>query len=62
VNELVDLRFVAKVDNACVNIQLPITAAQFVAQFVQSFLASRHEHERSCASPELARTLATDSR
>jgi len=39
----------AKIDNAYMNVQLRVAIAEFIAQFVQPFLATRDEHERSCS-------------
>src|SRR5262249_51558947 len=50
------------IDNAHMNLKLRITIPQFVAQFVQSVLASRDEHDRSRACCELPCKLAADSR
>jgi hypothetical protein len=60
-DQIVDLPFVAKIDNACVNAQVRVAVPEFVTQLIQSLLASRDENERSRACRQLAGKLATDS-
>jgi hypothetical protein len=60
-NQLVNLPFVAKIDNAQVNAQLRITISELIAQFIQSLLASRDEYERSRSRRQVPHKFAPDS-
>src|SRR5207248_7273989 len=60
-DQIVDLRLAAKIDSPHMNIQLGVSIAKFVAQFIQSLLASRDENERSRACRQLSRKFEPDS-
>src|SRR5437588_12646468 len=60
-NQFVDLRFVAKIDNTDMNVQVRVSISQFVAQLIQSLLASRDQNERSRACRQLVGKVAPDA-
>jgi hypothetical protein len=61
-NEFADLRFVAKIDNAGVDLQLRIAIPKLFAQLIQSLLAPGDQNDSSGSARELSRKFTANSR
>src|SRR5207253_4305949 len=60
-HQLIDLRFVRKIDNAHLNAQLRAPILQFFAQLIQPLLAPRDEDEGTRSRRQLPRKFPADS-